>query len=106
MIVLAKFDEDCYATDAVYTLYIPTLMAMPFIVLTEYRVSWDDIFPNMMIMKIKIYILTQSTYFLQWWLLSQLTLTIVSALVFECYNRFYDEDVFITNLFAIGKMKI
>lgn len=41
VIVIVKFDEDCYATDAVYTLYIPTLMAMPFIVLTEYRVSWD-----------------------------------------------------------------
>lgn len=41
VVVSAKFDEDCYATDAVYTLYIPTLMAMPFIVLTEYRVSWD-----------------------------------------------------------------
>lgn len=57
----------------------------------------------MTVYSLTICILPQNIYFLEWWLLSQLALTIVSVLVFECYNRFYDEDVFITNLFAIGK---
>lgn len=52
-----------------------------------------------------IYVHTQNTYYLQWWLTIQLVLTIVGVAVFVCYSHLYDKDVYITNLLAVGKLQ-
>ncbi|XP_062133975.1 uncharacterized protein LOC133844138 [Drosophila sulfurigaster albostrigata] len=60
-------DKDCFEAYALYTLYVPSLVAAPIFVLTDFR----------------------NVINLEWWLLFQALITCCSCLTFICYNSFY-----------------
>ncbi|KRG04192.1 uncharacterized protein Dmoj_GI26601 [Drosophila mojavensis] len=81
------YHEDCYSAYALYTLYLPSVVASPLIMLTD----------------------KSSINYLQWWLLVHAALTCCAYFNYICYSPFYsdsDSDINIVGfaclVFAFG----